>query len=212
MWRRARCGTDYTLRWDGKLYQIERQAIVSGLRGANVRVEQRLDGSLAVRYGERYLPVEECAAAEQAESRSPVKAAKTRRAGGRGSDWNKNFDLKKAPKIWQAAQGIGSPTRRGMMSDELDPEGVARRQSSPYTGKLSARPAGKPGDFFIVKENLRRSLPRHSFSAAATNHTEAPSMRFPRHGGIYRSDVVSKSKPNPGAGPCRLPLVGPEPR
>ena len=41
---------------------------------------------------------------------------------------------------------------------------VARRQSSPYTGKLSARPAGKPGDFFIVKENLRRSLPRHSFS------------------------------------------------
>ena len=60
---------DYTLRWDGKLYQIERQAVVSGLRGANVRVEQRLDGSLAVRYGERYLPVKECAAAEQAESR-----------------------------------------------------------------------------------------------------------------------------------------------
>jgi hypothetical protein len=25
---------------------------------------------------------------------------------------------------------------------------VAGRQSSPYTGKLSARPAGKPGDFF----------------------------------------------------------------
>ena len=61
---------DYTLRWDGKLYQIERQAVVSGLRGANVRVEQRLDGSLAVRYGERYLPVQECAAAGEAESRS----------------------------------------------------------------------------------------------------------------------------------------------
>ena len=42
--------TDYTLPWDGKFYQIERQAIVSGLRGANVRVEERLDGSLAVRY------------------------------------------------------------------------------------------------------------------------------------------------------------------
>ena len=52
---------DYTLRWDGELYQIEPQAVVSGLRGANVRVEQRLDGSLAVRYGEKYLPVKQCA-------------------------------------------------------------------------------------------------------------------------------------------------------
>ncbi len=42
---------DYTLRWDGKLYQIERQAAVTtGLRGAKVRVEQRLDGTLAVRH------------------------------------------------------------------------------------------------------------------------------------------------------------------
>jgi hypothetical protein len=48
---------DYTLRWEGELYQIERRAVRAGLRGANVRVEQRLDGSLAVRYGERYLPV-----------------------------------------------------------------------------------------------------------------------------------------------------------
>ena len=38
---------------------------------------------------------------------------------------------------------------------------MAGRQGSPYTGKLSARPAGKPGDFFIAKESLRRSLPRH---------------------------------------------------
>ena len=50
-------------------------------------------------------------------------------------------------------------------------------ESSPLTGKLSARPAGKPGDDSIVKENLRRSLPRHFFPDA-TNNTEAPSMRF----------------------------------
>jgi transposase-like protein len=101
---------DYTLRWDGKLYQIDRAAVVSGLRRANVRVEQRLDGSLAVRHGERYLPVEECAAADKPKADGPVKAAK-RRASRRGSDWDKNFDLKKAPKVWQAAQGSGH--RRG---------------------------------------------------------------------------------------------------
>jgi hypothetical protein len=51
---------DYTIRWNGRLYQIERQALSSGLRRANVRVKQRLDGSLAVRHQERYLLVQEC--------------------------------------------------------------------------------------------------------------------------------------------------------
>jgi Integrase core domain len=98
---------DYSLRWDGKLYQIERQAVTTGLRGANVRVEQRLDGSLAVRHGERYLPVQECAEAEKPKGARPGKAPKTHRGGGRSSDWNQNFDLKKAPKLWQAAQASG---------------------------------------------------------------------------------------------------------
>jgi transposase-like protein len=98
---------DYTLRWDGKLYQIERQAVVSGLRGANVRVEKRLNGSLAVRYGERYLPVKECAMADQPKVSLPARPPKTHRTGGQGSNWKKNFDLKKAPKVWQAAQASG---------------------------------------------------------------------------------------------------------
>lgn len=102
---------DYTLRWDGKLYQIQRQAITTGLRRANVRVEQRLDGSIAVRHAERYVPVEECAAAEKPKTAVAAKEAKPRRGRARGSDWSKNFDLKKAPKIWQAAQGSGQ--RRG---------------------------------------------------------------------------------------------------
>jgi Integrase core domain len=98
---------DYTLKWDGKLYQIDRQAITTGLRRANVRVEQRLDGSLAVRYGERYLPVEECAVAQKPKAARAAKPAKAHRAGKRGSDWNKNFDLHQAPKIWQAAKDSG---------------------------------------------------------------------------------------------------------
>ncbi len=44
-------------------------------------------------------------------------------------------------------------------------------ESSPYTGKPSARPAGKPGDFLIAKESLRRSLPRH-FLRSANKYTE----------------------------------------
>jgi len=109
---------DYTLRWDGKLYQIERQAVTTGLRKANVRVEQRLDGTLAVRHGERYLPVAECAVAEKPKPAAAVKTAKTHRASQRGSDWDKNFDLKKAPKIWQAAQASGH--RKAAESNECN--------------------------------------------------------------------------------------------
>jgi transposase len=99
---------DYTLRFEGKLYQIDPQAVVSGLRGATVRVEQRFDGALAVRYGEKYLPVTQCAPAEK--RKTPATQAKhtgKRRQPRRGSDWNQNFDLKKAPKIWHAAQASG---------------------------------------------------------------------------------------------------------
>lgn len=98
---------DYTLRWDGKLYQIERQAVVSGLRGANVRIEKRLDGSLAVRHGERYLPIQECAVADKPKASPQKPTAQKGRAKRRGNDWNKNFDLKKGPKVWQAAQESG---------------------------------------------------------------------------------------------------------
>jgi transposase len=94
---------DYTIPLDAELYQIERQAVVSGLRKASVRVEKRLDGSIAVRFGERYLPVSQCTAAAKSKT-LPVKQSSPRRLprGRQGSEWNKNFDLKKGPKIWQA--------------------------------------------------------------------------------------------------------------
>jgi transposase len=97
---------DYTIRLDGAIYQIEQPSIVAGLRKANVRVETRLDGSIAVRYQERYLTVKACrkptpAAAAKAQSQPKHRKAK------RGSDWNKNFDLKKAPPVWLAGQGSG---------------------------------------------------------------------------------------------------------
>jgi transposase InsO family protein len=98
---------DYTLRWDGKLYQIERHAVTIGLRRANVRVEKRLDGSLAVRHGDRYLPVKECEVADQPKATVTKNSAKPRRSGKTSSPWKKNFDLKKGPKVWQAAQTSG---------------------------------------------------------------------------------------------------------
>ncbi|MFL6462824.1 MAG: transcriptional regulator, partial [Bryobacteraceae bacterium] len=52
---------DYTIRFETKLYQLQRSDIHAGLRGGHVRVERRLDGTLAVRFRDRYLTVTECA-------------------------------------------------------------------------------------------------------------------------------------------------------
>jgi hypothetical protein len=77
-----------------------------------VRVEKRPNGA-AVRYGEKYLPVTMCApAAKKAAVPPPVQRSNARRQQPqRGSDWNQSFDLKKAPKICQAAQA--SDLRQG---------------------------------------------------------------------------------------------------
>ena len=105
---------DYTLRFDRMLYRVKRESIVTGLRGATVRVEKRLDGSVAVRYQDRYL---DCALCEAhavepiaAESK-PVPAV--RKPAASRSNWNETFDLKKAPPIWKAAQGSGHRTGEG---------------------------------------------------------------------------------------------------
>jgi hypothetical protein len=54
---------------------------------------------------------------------------------------------------------------------------VARRQGSPCTGKLSARPAGKPGDFFIVKGEFA-TFPSSPLGSRSHKILRRLSMRF----------------------------------
>ena len=51
---------DYTFRNDGKMYRIARGCIQPGMRGGTLRVEMRLDGSMAVRFRDKWLEVSEC--------------------------------------------------------------------------------------------------------------------------------------------------------
>jgi hypothetical protein len=65
---------DYTIRLDGKIYRVVTDAVPSGLRGAVVRVERRLEGTLAVRFRDRYWPLAECQAAAKAAPRAQPKS------------------------------------------------------------------------------------------------------------------------------------------
>lgn len=100
---------DYTLRFQGRSYQIARTSITAGLRGSRVRVENRLDGTVAVQFRGRYLTLVRCEAKAQpppAPGKPPVKSPdKPRRL------WMKGFDLQSSPPLWAVLQGERGPVR-----------------------------------------------------------------------------------------------------
>jgi hypothetical protein len=102
-----RVNPDYTFPLGAKRYRILRQDIRTGLRGAHIRVEQRRDGSVAACFNGRYLRVERC---EQQPKVAPPQPAPKQapRKPAQKSTWNQDFDLKKGPKVWQAAQASGA--------------------------------------------------------------------------------------------------------
>jgi len=97
---------DYTIRWDGQFYQIDRRDIRPGMRKAWVRVEQRLDESIAVRFQDHYVRVQPCpkpirglqakaAAAQPLKKTNPSK---------RQTDWMNSFSLQSGPSLRQAVK------------------------------------------------------------------------------------------------------------
>ena len=99
---------DYTIRFEAKLYQIARQDIRTGLRGANVRIESRLDGSLQVRFQQHYLSVSQCAVQPPRKSSMPRQCANRNRRGPHRQHSNRRITsswprLRRFP-LWKAAQ------------------------------------------------------------------------------------------------------------
>jgi hypothetical protein len=88
---------DYSFRWEASSIRSSVPRSPSGMRGAAVRVEQRSEGLLAARYGERYVEAALCHAPAKAvaPSRAVKQAAPPTRSRARH------------PKIWQAARTTG---------------------------------------------------------------------------------------------------------
>ncbi len=104
---------DYTIQFEGQLYQIARAAIRPGLRGAAVRVEARLDGSMAVRFGQHYLAVSLSPPQPKTVSsptpRPPRKSPPVARTG-----WHSlRLDLSRSLPVWMAANMPGPAPSSG---------------------------------------------------------------------------------------------------
>jgi len=99
---------DYTIRYQGKVYQIARRDVRPGLRAGRVRVEQRLDGNVAVRFRQHYLSVTECPSRPPATP--PVKPVKSKKARGKAAHrWMEGFNLQKSPPLWAIVKAETSP-------------------------------------------------------------------------------------------------------
>lgn len=97
--------TNYTFPFDRNHFQIARESVVVGMRGQKVRVEARLDGSIAARYQGKYVIITPCGAKRPiaAPSRAAALVRKDHNRGGR-SAWMKTFNLEDGPSVWQATR------------------------------------------------------------------------------------------------------------
>jgi transposase len=98
---------DYTLRYRGKIFQIDRQDIGVGMRKAMVRVEERLDGTIAVRFQDKYVRVRRCAPLDREPHPAETQPATAPRSPGqakRKSDWMKNFSVRSGHSLRQAIE------------------------------------------------------------------------------------------------------------
>lgn len=96
---------DYTVQFAAQRYQIHRESVCSGLRGAMVRVEHRLDGNIAMRFGERYLRVSRVAAAipSMPVARAPS-APRPATKAPKKSNWMKGFSVRGGRTLQEAIQ------------------------------------------------------------------------------------------------------------
>lgn len=105
-------GVDYTIRYGGRLYQVQREQIRAGLKKQTVRVEQRLDGTLVVQWRGQPLAVRACVGAGRpvAEAAPAGKRGAARKRQGGNPGWMKGFHLGGGPSLEEVvAHAYGEP-------------------------------------------------------------------------------------------------------
>ena len=97
---------DYTFQWGGQRYQILPEAVRRGMRGQRLRVEARLDGTVAARWEGQYLeitpvghqPLAQPCLPPSAPARPRQPKAPVNRA------WMQRFWQRPSPPLWKALQ------------------------------------------------------------------------------------------------------------
>ncbi len=89
-----RIANNYTIQFRKVRYQIARAEVSAGMRGRDVRVEARLDGSLALRFEGKYLAFEPCGATPVETAPRCTKPVHKDHNRGARSKWMRDYPLK----------------------------------------------------------------------------------------------------------------------
>jgi DNA-binding Lrp family transcriptional regulator len=117
---------DYTIRYNNKQYQIARTDIRPGLRGATVRVEQRWDERVWVRFRDSYLNVQICD--PQIRPQPPPARPREKRTAETSKDreswnWMEGFRLRKSLPVWKVIKQDAGGWVPGEGPGSADPVG-----------------------------------------------------------------------------------------
>jgi len=97
-------GHDYTLQYHKRRYQIARTDIRPGLRGATVRVEERGDETVWVRFRDHYLSVKGCDPQTRPNplpARPRGKKISKAPTGSKPRNWMEGFQLRNSQPVWK---------------------------------------------------------------------------------------------------------------
>ena len=93
---------DYTVRYNNKLYQIDRRDVRAGLRKAKVQVQERLDGTIHMCFQGQYLRIRRCAEPMKVVVPSPAGDLCPGPKPRKKSEWMKKFFQRPGPTVGEA--------------------------------------------------------------------------------------------------------------
>lgn len=128
---------DYTIAWEGQRWQLPKEKVRPGLRGATIRIEGRLDGRLMARIGAEFVELSVCEKAEKMFMPARKRPARRHVPPPGTSRWMEGFSVRN----WEADQGKGTQSLIPAVRAEAG-SSLRRKEVDP---PFPVSPRGKPG-------------------------------------------------------------------
>jgi hypothetical protein len=80
IWESRTVAQDYTVRWQGVIYRMERDQVRPSMRGARVQLEQRRDGSRWMQWRNRMVALQPCETTARRLAEPPTKTSVAQRS------------------------------------------------------------------------------------------------------------------------------------